>query len=84
MSVGEGQNAGHCDGDARKPIIDQLKAAAYLDNREARADPTITAGEVRFPPQSVRPGQEYEARVQFPHGLVSAAPPPFEMRSEGA
>lgn len=27
MSVGEGQNAGHCDGDARKPIIDQLKAA---------------------------------------------------------
>ncbi|HET8629062.1 MAG TPA: DUF2207 domain-containing protein [Thermomicrobiales bacterium] len=61
--------------------VDQSKL--QLDSRGAGARSTVVDPRtVRFTAGSVPQGKGLEIKVGFPHGLVSAAPPPWQARFE--
>lgn len=61
----------------------QLVAAAYVGPRQEEVPPTaITSTEAHVAAADLRPGDELELRVGFPHGLVAAAPPEWQAAAD--
>lgn len=56
---------------------DQLRAEAYVDGRPA-SPAAIEGPEIRYAARDLAPGQAFEVRAQFPHGLVAARPPGWQ------
>jgi Predicted membrane protein (DUF2207) C-terminal domain/Predicted membrane protein (DUF2207) N-terminal domain len=57
---------------------DQLRAEGYLGARPATEQPSISDREVRYGASNIAPDVAFEARLQFPHGLIDAAPPAWQ------
>ncbi len=58
----------------------QILTATYTNGRKSGNAQLLNAGEVRFQGGPFSGGTEWEIRVQWPHGAVSAAPPSWETR----
>ena len=52
-----------------------LTAEAYRGLQPDDGSPLIGPSEIRFAAQKLALGQDYEVRIQIPHGLVAATPP---------
>ena len=53
------------------------RAASRFGSRWDQVE-TTGSNEVRFTVQDLPPDQDFEVRVQFPHGLIAATPPPWQ------
>ncbi|HID86301.1 MAG TPA: DUF2207 domain-containing protein, partial [Anaerolineae bacterium] len=58
---------------------DQLKIASYGAPAESRI---VDGRTVVFEARNIAPGEELEVRVQFPHGVVQAAPPAWQAAAD--
>jgi uncharacterized membrane protein YgcG len=57
----------------------ELRIASYGASAQiSRPDPST----VSFTASDIQPGQGLEIRVQFPHGLVSGSPPPWQAEAD--
>ncbi len=62
---------------------DQIKTAAYPEQLGATGT-LVDPRTVRFEAQNLPPQTGLEVRVQFPHGLVSGQPPPWQAAADRA
>ena len=58
----------------------QILTAAYLNGKKSGNAQLLNASTVQFQGGPFPGGTEWEIRVQWPHGFVSASPPPWETR----
>jgi Predicted membrane protein (DUF2207) len=57
---------------------EQVAAKAYLGSRETVGQPSVGPREIRFESAGLSPGQAYQVRLEFPHRIVDARPPPWQ------
>lgn len=56
----------------------ELKTATYFDSIEGPGGRLVDPSTVEFTGGPFPPGTEWEVRVQFPHGVVTASPPAWQ------
>ena len=61
---------------------EQLRTATYVDGQEGSPAQMVDAQTLRFEGGPFPGGTEWEIRVQWPHGVVSASPPAWQKEAE--
>lgn len=60
----------------------QIRAEGALGGRNAETGRVINGQTIEYTLRTIQPDQQYEVRVQFPHGLVTASPPRWQAAVE--